>query len=450
MAEFLRSGLSSPRSSTESTSSSSSPVSTPATRSSTLFDTEPVLSFASQAQYEEYTLVVGGLGYIGSHTTWELLKEGFNVIIIDSLDNSYRGVLDNLHTLVNEHFKTSCTKPSIEFYEADYRDQQTLRLILNKYSRPSKSRIEPLGIETNANIPRSSITGVIHFAAYKAVGESIKYPLKYYSNNVGGLVDFCGVLSDFNIKRLIFSSSAAVYGNLEAEHSLRIREERCTHERTSYVDSQGQERTSLGGSTGITNPYGRTKWMCEAILNDLATADPKWTIFALRYFNPVGCDASGMLSESPRGNPQNLLPSVVNVMTGKSPFLNIYGTDWETNDGTAVRDFIHITDLARGHVAALRAAAAPHSQYRFRALNLGTGEGHSVLEVVAAMEKASGRQIPLKKVRRREGDVAKCVADPSRAESELSYRAEKSLATACEDICRVLHIIQGAAGLAEC
>ena len=203
---------------------------------------------------------------------------------------------------------------------------------------------------------QSSIKGVIHFAAYKSVSESISNPLKYYANNVAGLIEFCSVLGDFNIKTFIFSSSATVYGTV-ANSGVPLREEYCTHQTESFTDHDGATRTAEGGCSGLTNPYGRSKWMCEAILSDLAQADPDWTILALRYFNPVGCDESGLLGEDPKGIPTNLMPVVVRVMTEVSPELNVFGTDYPTPDGTAVRDFIHVTDLACGHVAALSSAS---------------------------------------------------------------------------------------------
>jgi UDP-glucose 4-epimerase len=362
-------------------------------------------------------------------------------------------VLDRLQSLIAEHFKIPEHRPSIEFHEADYRDQPTMKIILSQYASSSIYSLESDSWEREVeNSHQSSITGVIHFAAHKAVKESIQQPLKYYSNNVGGLIDFCSLLNDFKIKTFIFSSSATVYGEL-ANKGGRIPEEYCTHKTTVYTDAAGQERTKQGGCTGLTNPYGRTKWMCEAILNDLAAADPEWTIFVLRYFNPIGCDSSGQLGENPRAPPSNLMPIVAKVVTAELPVLNIYGTDWETADGTAIRDYIHVSDLARGHLAALTMASSK-SEFPFRGgggfhvLNLGSGRGYSVLEVVAAMEAASGKRIVVRGMERREGDVAVCVAEPSRAEAQLGWRTEKSLQSCCEDICRFLGISQAKFGLA--
>lgn len=306
-----------------------------------------------------------------------------------------------------------------------------MKAILSKYSRSSSAQGE--------TCRWSSIVGVIHFAAYKSVTESVQHPLKYYSNNVGGLINFCSLLSDFGIKTFIFSSSATVYGDVANNKGGRISEDFCSHKPTTFVDSQGQKRTTIGGCAGLTSPYGRTKWMCEAILNDVATADPEWTIFTLRYFNPIGCDPSGMLGEDPRSTSNNLMPIMVKVMTDELLVLNIFGNDWDTKDGTAIRDFIHVSDLARGHTAALAAATSKHTG-GFRTFNLGSGKGHSVLEVVAAMEVASGKQISVQPMGRRDGDVGVCIAEPSRAETELDWRTEKTLEKCCQDICHFLGI----------
>ena len=415
----------------QSSSSSCSNVSTPITET---FDESSYFLPRDPSTQDQYILVVGGLGYIGSHTTWELLKEGYNVIIVDNLGNSFQNVFDRLQTLRDRHFKLQSQRPSLVFHQADYRDQQMMKVILSKYCRSSSIQGE--------TCQWSSISGVIHFAAYKSVAESVQHPLKYYSNNVGGLIDFCSLLSDLEIKTFVFSSSATVYGDVANNKGGRIAEEFCTHTPTTFVDSQGQKRTTIGGCTGLTNPYGRTKWMCEAILNDVAAADPEWTIFALRYFNPIGCDPSGMLGEDPRCTPNNLMPVVVKVMTDELPVLNIFGTDWDTEDGTAIRDFIHVSDLARGHIAALAAAATRHTSYQggFRTFNLGSGKGHSVLEVVAAMEVASGKRIFVQPMGRRDGDVGVCIAEPLRAEAELHWRTEKTLGACCQDICRFLGI----------
>jgi UDP-glucose 4-epimerase len=296
------------------------------------------------------------------------------------------------------------------------------------------------GYETLKEFPQapgyhrqSRISGVIHFAAFKAVGESIQQPLKYYANNVGGLVDFCSLLGDFGIKNFVFSSSATVYGTV-ADIGVPLREEYCSQQTTIFIDEDGQKKVVESGCAGLTNPYGRTKWMCEAILSDLAHADADWTITALRYFNPIGCDESGLLGEDPRATATNLMPVVLRVISGDLPVLSIYGNDYDTPDGTAVRDYIHVTDLALGHLAALKS----RSDRGFRVYNLGSGQGYSVLDVVAAMEKVSHQKIPTKLVGRREGDVGMCVAKAGRAQEELGWRTEKNLETCCQDIWRFL------------
>jgi len=330
-----------------------------------------------------------------------------------------------------ETVETGCRQPSLKLYEADFRDTQTVASILKTYEIP-------LGFPRSPEDQRrSTISGVIHFAAYKAVSESIKLPLKYYANNVGGLIDFCSLLGDFGIKNFVFSSSATVYGTV-ADIGVPLREEYCSQQKTAFIDEDEQKKVVEAGCSGLTNPYGRTKWMCEAILNDLAYADPSWTITALRYFNPIGCDESGILGEDPRAAATNLMPVVLRVIIGEAPVLNIYGDDYDTPDGTAVRDYIHVTDLARGHLAALKSRT-----YRgFGVYNLGSGRGHSVLDVVAAMEQVSHRKILTQLVSRREGDVGMCVAKADRAQEELGWRTEKSLETCCRDVWRFLQRVE--------
>lgn len=337
------------------------------------------------------------------------------MIIIDNFSNSKRNVLDKLEQLRDNHYKKGAPRPTIDFYEADYRDQELLRNILTKYGNFLVSNTDSL------SSPTSKIAGVIHFAAYKAVGESFKIPLQYYSNNVGGMIDFCTMLSEFGIKTFVFSSSATVYGEL-ANKGGRLLEEQCDNT----------------GCAGLTNPYGRTKWMCEAILHDLAISDPTWTIIALRYFNPIGCDDSGLLGEEPSAVPNNLMPVVVQAMRGERPHLNVFGTDWDTPDGTAIRDFIHVSDLAAGHLAALKATKKPEFSNGYHVYNLGTGTGHSVKEIVNAMQDVSGRSIPVLESGRREGDVGVCIAEPSKSLVSLNWKTQKSLTQACQDICRYL------------
>lgn len=408
-------------------SESPSSVDTPATESSVLFDNLDEL-FRRLPQ-ERYILVTGGLGFIGSHTTLELLKTGYNVIVIDNLSNSFEVVFERIKLLAQKyHDEHGTPMPSLRLHARDYRDTSALQDLLQEYRLPSRW-----------GTPKSKIAGVIHFAAYKAVEESIRHPLKYYANNVSGLIDFATTLGEFGIKTFIFSSSATVYGTL-ATSGLPLKEELCVHKEDVYTNHQGQAQTVQPGCTGITNPYGRTKWICETILADLAASDPEWTIVALRYFNPVGCDSSGLLGEDPRQAPTNLLPVVVKVMTGQYAELQMFGTDWDTTDGTAIRDFIHVTDLARGHIAALSTANEGKLAENFRTFNLGTGSGNSVLDVVTTMESVISRPIRRKAADRREGDVGSCVAVVDRSQQELQWKTQKSLKDACEDICNFLNV----------
>ncbi|CVK88191.1 related to UDP-glucose 4-epimerase [Fusarium mangiferae] len=412
MDSLQSSGTTTPITDTAQSLKSFSRPSTPATEQDLLFS-RPPSPFRSTAS--EYVLVVGGLGYIGSHTTWELLKDGKNVVVIDNLSNAFINVLDTLNDMADQY--AGPFRPELHFYEADFRDDAKIQEILSRYSLLSGSQIKR----------------VIHFAAYKSVSESIEKPLKYYDNNVGGLIRFCNTLSKFNIKNLIFSSSATVYGSL-ADAGGRLVEESCAHTTTEWRDASGQNQTTLSGCTGLTNPYGRTKWICEAILSDLAIADPDWTITALRYFNPIGCDESGRLGEDPCVAPTNLMPVLLKVMLGEIDQLQVFGTDWDTRDGTAIRDFIHVSDLARGHLAAL----AVEDGQGFQTFNIGTGTGQTVYEVVDAMKTTSGRDIPVLKVGRRQGDVGVCVADPGRAMAQLGWKPQKTLLDSCRDLCRFL------------
>jgi UDP-glucose 4-epimerase len=340
------------------------------------------------------------------------------------LDNSYLTTLDRIKTLRDDHYGKVAWSPSLTFHEADYRDQHAMSTILNQYALGSS---------------HSAIEGVIHFAAHKAVSESIQQPLRYYSNNVAGMIMFCAMLDQYHIKNLIFSSSAAVYGEVTPDTG-RISEDHCVHETREWVDRSGNKRVTQGGCTAISNPYGRSKWMCEAILNDLAISDPEWSIVALRYFNPIGCDVSGKLGEDPRTEPSNLMPSLLRVMNGQTPHLKIFGTDWETRDGTAMRDFIHVSDLALGHVAALRAVGGSALKPGFHTYNLGTGDGNSVKEIISAMHSCSGKDIETVEVGRRAGDVGIVVADPTRAAAELEWTTKRSIEDCCQDLCRYLKI----------
>ncbi|KAH7354668.1 putative UDP-glucose 4-epimerase [Rhexocercosporidium sp. MPI-PUGE-AT-0058] len=394
---------------------------------------ESHLSFDPQ-DTESYVLVVGGLGYIGSHTVLELLKEGYNVIVLDNLSNAYLTVLHRIQTLATEHFSNQKRPmPSLIFHETDYRSP-VVKSILSQYASPPTFSLDQ---ET----PRSRIVGVIHFAAFKSVEESIRQPLRYYSNNISGLIEFISTLEEFGIKTFVFSSSATVYGSA-ANNGVPLKEEHCSHQPIATVDESGRRSVTPPGVSGLTSPYGRTKWMAEAILSDLAIADPEWSIAALRYFNPVGCHESGLLGDDPRQKPTNLIPVIANVMRGKSPALKIFGTDWDTTDGTAVRDFIHVVDLARGHISALAAAIGNKIQGSFRTFNLGSGQGHSVCEVLGSLEKVSGVKIPADRVGRRDGDVGFCVAEVSRAKEELGWRTEKSLDDSARDVWNFMKVEQ--------
>lgn len=319
-------------------------------------------------------LVTGGAGYIGSHTVIELLKDNHEVVIIDNLSNSSNVAIQRVEQI---------THKKIPFYKADCIDKDVLRTIFDEHT----------------------IDAVIHFAGLKAVGESINEPLHYYRNNLDSTLSLCEVMQEKNVKKLIFSSSATVYGTPQ---------ELPLHENSP--------------KGAVTNPYGQTKVMIEQILQDLVTADKKWQITLLRYFNPIGAHESGLIGEDPNGLPNNLLPYVSQVAIGKLQKVRIFGGDYDTVDGTGVRDYIHVVDLARGHVAALNNLQAGAAIF-----NLGTGKGTSVLELIHAFEEASGKEITYEVVARRPGDVANCYADPSKANKELSWRAEKSILDGCRD-----------------
>lgn len=320
-------------------------------------------------------LLTGAAGYIASHTWLALHAAGHDVVGVDDFSNS--------SPVVPERLRALSSRP-IVFERADVRDAAAL----------------------DAIVQRHRVDACVHFAAFKAVGESVQQPLAYYANNIGGLVTTCDVLRRRGVKRFVFSSSATVYGDPQA---LPIRED---------------------FPLSATNPYGQTKLMGETILRDLGVADPGWQTACLRYFNPVGAHESGRIGEDPRGTPNNLMPYVAQVAVGRREFLQVFGDDYPTPDGTGVRDYIHVTDLAEGHVAALdRLFAHPGSL----TVNLGTGRGYSVLEVVRAYAKASGRDVPYRVVPRRSGDVAACYADPAQAQALLGWRAKLGLDRMCED-----------------
>jgi UDP-glucose 4-epimerase len=320
-------------------------------------------------------LVTGGTGYIGSHTVVELMRAGREVIIVDNLCNSKISVLDRL-TQIAGH------RP--EFVEADIRDRSALRRVFKKY---------PIG-------------AVIHFAGLKSVGESARVPLAYYDNNVSASIVLLECMLEAGVSTIVLSSSATVYGD---PASVPITEE---------------------FPTSATNPYGRTKLMIEEILRDVASADPGWRVGLLRYFNPVGAHPSGIIGEDPAGIPNNLVPFISRVAIGQLNELSVFGNDYPTEDGTGVRDYVHVTDLARGHIAALDYLRQNRGVLT---VNLGTGRGHSVLEMIRAFSAASGKTIPYRTVRRRPGDVAKCYADPSVAKQLLGWEATLGIDAMCQD-----------------
>lgn len=320
-------------------------------------------------------LVTGGAGYIGSHTLIELINNNFEVVVIDNLANSSRESLRRVEQI---------TGHEIPFIEADVRDQSALDDIFTTYD----------------------IDSVIHFAGLKAVGESVAKPLEYYDNNLVSTLALLEAMREHNVKQLVFSSSATVYGS-PSELPLR-------------------ETSTVG--VGLTNPYGKTKYMIEQIIQDYCAADPAFEATILRYFNPIGAHQSGQIGEDPNGIPNNLLPYVAQVAVGKLQSVGVFGDDYDTPDGTGVRDYIHVVDLARGHVAALQHMKAGASIY-----NLGTGSGTSVLEIIKAFSKACGRDLPYEIKPRRAGDIAACYADCSKAERELGWRAELSIEQACAD-----------------
>jgi len=320
-------------------------------------------------------LVTGGAGYIGSHTCIELIKAGYEVVVVDNLCNSSSESLRRVESLVG------CNIP---FHKVDVRDKAALTQVFAQYS----------------------IDGVIHFAGLKAVGESVEKPIEYYDTNVGGTFILTDVMSEFDCKTFIFSSSATVYGD---PHTVPIKE---------------------GFPLSATNPYGRSKLMIEEFLQDVFVSDDSWYIALLRYFNPVGAHKSGLIGEDPNDIPNNLIPYISQVAVGKLENLSVFGGDYDTPDGTGVRDYIHVVDLAKGHVKALQAL---EDKPQVLTVNLGTGHGYSVLGMVKAFEKATGKDIPYKIVGRRPGDIATCYADPAYALEKLDWSAEYELDEMCED-----------------
>lgn len=314
-------------------------------------------------------LVTGGAGYIGTHTVVELLNAGHDVIVLDNLSNSSIEALNRVERI---------TGKSVTFYQGDILNKALLQKVFNDHA----------------------IDSVIHFAGLKAVGESVAKPLKYYENNVTGTLILCQVMAEFQVKNLVFSSSATVYGD---PASLPITED---------------------FPTGATNPYGQSKLMVEHILADVHNADPSWNIARLRYFNPVGAHASGLIGEDPNDIPNNLMPFIAQVAVGKRTALSVFGNDYPTHDGTGVRDYIHVVDLANGHLKALAKLATKPGLVTY---NLGTGQGYSVLDMVKAFEKACGNTIAYQIAPRRPGDIAACYADPTHAREGLGWQATHTL-----------------------
>lgn len=322
-------------------------------------------------------LLPGGAGYIGSHTAVELLNAGKEIVIIDNFSNSKPEVLDKIKQITGKDFK---------FYEMDYSNKEELNKVFTE----------------------NKIDAVLNFAGYKAVGESVKKPIEYYMNNISGALVLLDVMRAHNCKKFIFSSSATVYGD---PATVPITEEFPTG--------------------GTTNPYGTTKLFIEQILKDIYNSDNSWDICILRYFNPVGAHESGLIGEEPQGIPNNLMPYVARVAAGILPELSVFGNDYDTPDGTGVRDYIHVVDLAKGHVKALEKLDKEHEGLFI--YNLGTGTGYSVLDMVKAFEKATGKEVKYKIAPRRPGDIAKCYADPAKAKIELGWIAEKNLDDMCKD-----------------
>ncbi len=322
-------------------------------------------------------LVTGGAGFIGSHTCVELLNAGYDVVVVDNLYNASEKALERVEQI---------TGKKVTFYEADILDRDALNAIFDK----------------------EQIDSVIHFAGYKAVGESVRKPIEYYYNNITGTLILCDVMRNHGVKNIVFSSSATVYGD---PAFIPITEE-CP---------KGK----------ITNPYGQTKGMLEQVLTDIYVSDPEWKVVLLRYFNPIGAHKSGLIGEDPKGIPNNLVPYVAQVAIGKLKCLGVFGNDYDTPDGTGVRDYIHVVDLAKGHVAAIQ--KVEKTEPGVLIYNLGTGKGYSVLDVVHAFEKACGKEIPYEIKPRRAGDIATCYADPTKAKNELGWVAEYGIEEMCED-----------------
>ena len=322
-------------------------------------------------------LVTGGAGYIGSHTCVELLNAGYDIIVVDNYYNSSPKSLERVKELTGKDFKS---------YECDIRDSEGMDKIFKE----------------------NKIDAVIHFAGLKAVGESCQKPIEYYDNNIGGTLKLCDVMRNNECKNIVFSSSATVYGMNNV--------------------SPLKETMKTGGTT---NPYGTTKYMIEIILEDICKADNEWNVTLLRYFNPIGAHKSGRIGENPNGIPNNLMPYITQVAIGKREFLSVYGNDYDTHDGTGVRDYIHVVDLAEGHVKAVDNILEGNKGVQV--FNLGTGVGYSVLDIVKAFNKAYGKELPYKIAPRRPGDIATCYSDPTKAKEVLGWEAKRGIEEMCED-----------------
>ena len=322
-------------------------------------------------------LVTGGAGYIGSHTCVELLNEGFEVVVIDNFSNSKSSSLDAIKKITGKDYK---------FYEIDYLDKDALNKVFEE----------------------NKIDAVINFAGFKAVGESVQKPIEYYTNNISGALNLLDVMRKHNVKKFVFSSSATVYGNPE---KIPLTED-----------------CKIGGTT---NPYGTSKLFIEQILKDIYASDNSWDIIILRYFNPVGAHESGLIGEDPKGIPNNLMPYIAKVATKELKELSVFGNDYNTPDGTGVRDYIHVVDLAKGHVLALNKLEKEGKGLFI--YNLGTGTGYSVLDLVHAYEKANNVKVPYKIAPRRDGDIATCYSDPTKAKNELGFVATKTIEDMCHD-----------------
>lgn len=329
-------------------------------------------------------LVTGGAGFIGSHTCVELINAGYEVVIVDNLYNSCKEAVNRIEKI---------TGKNVKFYNVDLLDKQALENVFKS----------------------ESIDSVIHFAGYKAVGESVRKPLEYYHNNITGTLILCDVMRNHGCKSIVFSSSATVYGD------------------PAFVPITEDCPTG-----GVTNPYGRTKFMIEQILSDVSVSDNEWNVILLRYFNPIGGHESGLLGENPKGIPNNLLPYVTQVAVGKLEKVGVFGNDYDTKDGTGVIDYIHVVDLAKGHVCALKKIdeMKKETDNKVKIYNLGTGNGYSVLEVIKSVSKAVGRDIPYEIKDRRPGDIATCYADPAKAKAELHWEATKDIDEMCADAWR--------------